>query len=195
MALSCRPRWSGSKMTAGMTRHSSRVRTRAASGPAGAAAQPDHVDPHDPVADAVAKGADQQDLFDGKHGQGGPGVAGEGEVADQQRDAPVNADGQDAPARTGDRSGPGLGQSQPLPRVLGDAGCVRSAEPGAYVFAINHHPSLSASPGIVHSVGGYRVSHCGPDRPQCGHRIAFTCQGSSVTCRKQCGHCREIPCP
>ena len=35
MALSWRPRWSGSKMTAGMTRHSSRVRTRAASGPAG----------------------------------------------------------------------------------------------------------------------------------------------------------------
>jgi hypothetical protein len=35
-ALSCSPRWSGSKTTAGINRHSSRARTSAASGPAGA---------------------------------------------------------------------------------------------------------------------------------------------------------------
>lgn len=90
------------------------------------------------VANAVSEGTDEEYLLCRENGQGGPLVATEREVTDDQRYGPVDHDAQDAPTGPGDGAWPGLRKSQSFTGIFGDAGCVRSTEPGAYVFAINH---------------------------------------------------------
>src|SRR5689334_7056853 len=105
-----------------------------------------HVDAHHAVADAVAQGSDQQDLLNRENGQRGHGIAAQEHIADQQRDGPVDDDRQDPPSRAGHGPGAGFREAQPLPRVLGNAGGVRPAEPRTDVFAIYHPPSLASRP-------------------------------------------------
>lgn len=83
-----------------------------------ASAQSDDVDSGNPMADAVAQSADQQYLFRGEHGKRGPGISGKSEIADQERDAPVNADAEYPPACPCNRTRTGFGHAEPLARIF-----------------------------------------------------------------------------
>lgn len=73
-------------------------------GSRGATVQPGDVDSGDTMANAVAQGSNQQDLLHREDGQGGPGISGEGKVADEQGNSPINADAKDARPRAGNRT-------------------------------------------------------------------------------------------
>lgn len=68
-------------------------------GSRGPAAELGDVDSGDAVTNAVAQGANQQDLLGGKDCQGGPRITREGKVADEEGNSPINADAEDASAR------------------------------------------------------------------------------------------------
>ena len=109
------------------------------------AAKPDHMDPHGTVANAVAESSNQQDLLCCEDRECCPRIARKKKVADQQRQGPVDDDCHNPAPSAGNGPGSRFRKSQSLPRVLGNAGGVRSGQPGTNVSAIYHCPSLAVT--------------------------------------------------